>query len=183
MRNLVVGSLLAAVAMFVWGFLFWGLRPVDPFAHLTLAQERAVAAVLSAELPGPGVYFLPDRDALGGDASWAERHTAGPVAFVAFRPDGANPQSPVKMLMGFLHMLATAALLGVVIRLGRLPDYGARFGLAAAVGVAATFFAYVAQPIWFDLPWGHYLTRSIYDLVAWLLAGAVLAWFVRPSSG
>lgn len=175
----LLGCFLAAVAMFVWGFVFWGLKPLDPFAHTTLAQEQAVAEALADQLPEAGVYFLPDIGT-GTEAEWVARHEAGPLAMIAFRPGGADPQAPAKMLMGFFHMLVVAALLGLVIWYANLGSYGGRFSLAALVGVAATIFPNISQPIWFDLPWRYFLTVSVYDLVAWLLAGAVLAYFVRP---
>lgn len=101
---------------------------------------------------------------------------------VAFRPDGADPQAPAKLLAGFLHMLAAAALLGLLLRRAGSAGYGARFGTAVVFGLAASLFAHLGQPIWFDLPWGYYLSIALYDLVAWLIAGAVLAYFVQPET-
>ena len=179
MKQWALGSLLGAIVMFVWGFIYWGTGAVDPFSHASGEGEAAVATALASSLPGAGVYFVPDM-ANGTVDEWVERHKAGPIAMVSFQSAGADPQSPTTMLAGFVHMLVTVGVLGAALLLAGLSGFADRFRLAAVIGVAATVFANLGDPIWFHAPWGFHLTVAIYDIVAWLVAGAVLAYFIKP---
>ena len=178
MRDMLIGSVVAAIAMFLWGFIFWGVGLIDPFAHTTVDAQQAVAKVLKDKFPADGVYFIPDRTLQNAD-SWAESHRKGPIATVSILKTGADPMAASKMVMGFAHMLIATVILGAIMMISNRPSYLERFQLGALVGIGGTLFANLTQPIWFDSPWGYHLTNGFYQLVAWLIAAAVLAYFVR----
>ncbi len=178
MRDVLVGGLAAAIAMFLWGFLFWGVGLLDPFAHTTPASQAKLATSLQETLPETGVYFLPDRT-LNTPEEWAAIHQKGPIATVTVRTSGADPMAPSKLALGFAHMLAAALLLGTIMAISNRPNYLERLQLGALVGIAGTLFANLTQPIWFHAPWGYHLVNATYQLVAWFIAAAILAYFIR----
>ncbi len=178
MRDMVIGSVVAAIAMFLWGFLFWGVGLIDPFAHTNADAQQAVAKALQDKLPTDGVYFVPDRTLESPDA-WAQSHTKGPIATVSIMKSGADPMAASKLIAGFVHMLVATIILGTIMMVSNRPSYLERLQLGALVGIGGTVFANLTQPIWFDSPWGYHLTNGFYQLVAWLIAAAILAYFVR----
>ena len=178
MHSLFLGAVLAAVVLFVWGFVVWGLMPVDPFPRI--ADEAAVSAVLLERLPETGYYLLPGDDS-DMDA-FVQRHRGGPIAMIAFRREGTNPMAPSVFLLGLLHMLASTLLLGLVLRAAapRLRTHGALAAFVALVGVFVGVWAHLAEPIWWHQPWSFHLLAAAHDVIGLALAGLVLARFVRP---
>lgn len=182
MKNLALGTFLAAVAMFLWGFVFFGSAVGSAtFSSITLEQETALAAALRQNVPADGTYVLP-APFVGNEASFAERMAAGPSAMVHFARAGSPAMDPMLMLKGFVHMLVTALLLAMLLRRfgGGLSGYGERFRLALLIGVIVAVWANLANPIWWHQSWQHHGMIALYDLVGIGLAGAVLARFVRP---
>lgn len=179
MGRLVVGSLLAAAALFVWGFLFWATPLSAPLTAHT-GETTALAEALTAALPGSGVYYLPDPSA--GEEVFLEAHRAGPIATIYYRQEGAEAMAPGVFLLGYLHMALSALLIGLLLRAAApaLPGYGRRVAFVVVAGVAANVWAHLGQPIWFFHPWGHPLGTAVYGIVAWGLAGLVLARFAVP---
>jgi len=179
-RNLLLGSLVAAVAMFVWGFLFW----TTPLGRMTIShgvRGDVAQRALSTAFVEEGVYVVPDMDGAEEAESWAAQHRRGPIATVFFRPGGAEPMAPSTFLSGFLHMWATCLLLALLLnRVGfALPSVAAKVGFVALAGFTATFWGQLSGPIWFFHPWPYHLMSVVYDFVAWLLAGIVLARSLR----
>ncbi|HYE97034.1 MAG TPA: hypothetical protein VD962_12570 [Rubricoccaceae bacterium] len=180
MRSLLLGAVLAAVVLFLFGFVVWGLMPVDPFS--TVSDEPALSQTLVQVLPASGVYLLPDEgDTEEEFAAATEAMRRGPLAMVFFRREGVEPMAPAVFALGFLHMFVTALLLGLVLRQAApaLPSYGARVAFVALLGLTAAVWARLGEPIWWHFPWGFHLLYFFSDLLSWTLAGLVLARFVR----
>lgn len=178
----LLGAVLAAVAMFVWGFAYWGSGIVDPFSHMSPEAETAIGTTLKTNLPADGVYFVPDSK-VGSQEEWFNRMTAGPVAMINFRSGGTAPMQQT-MIFGFLHMLATTLLLMcLLLFVFPAPTFAARFQRVVAIGFVAAFFAHLGQPIWWHWPWTHALIGAFYDFGAYVIAGATLAYFVTPAKG
>lgn len=180
MLKTVLGAFLAAIAMFVWGFVYWGAGVVDPFAHMSAETETAVGDTLKANFAADGVYFIPDAK-VGAEEEWMARMSAGPVAMINFKSGGAQPIG-MTMAQGFAHMLVTTLLLaGLLAYVAPAAAYAARFRLIVLIGVVAAFFAHLGQPIWWHYPWAFSLLGALYDAGAYVIAGAVLAYFVTPA--
>lgn len=178
MRDMLIGSFVAALAMFVWGFIFWGVGLIDPFAHTSVESQATLSKAASDNLPSNGVYFIPDRT-LEDPEAWAETHKKGPIVTVSILKTGADPMAASKLVMGFVHMLFVTVILGIIMMISNRPSFLERFQLGALVGLGGTVFANLTNPIWFDAPWGYHLINGFYQLVAWLIAAAVLAYFIR----
>lgn len=177
MKQIVLGSLLAAVGLFIWGFVFWGLLPNPGFEEPT--DEAAMWQSLVDNLPGTGAYYVPNPE---GDAESVARLESGPIAFMFVRNEGSPVMPASMMVFGFIHMFITALLVGLLLRMmmPQLPTYGERVMFVAVLGVIATFWADIAFPVWWRTPWTFFLWMAVYDVTAWTLAGAVLARFVTP---
>jgi len=181
MKRLVLGSLLAAVVVFFWGFLYWNVLPFRSSATQAAPDEPSLAQTLGA-LPATGTYELPHLSASESPEAFVGRLSQGPIALVLLRKEGANASDPAMFINGFLHMLITALLIGLVLRRTGLATFGARFGLVFLAGLAAAIFANLGEPIWYFQPWDWHLLQFGYDLTAWVLFGLVLAKFVQPEA-
>lgn len=179
MKQLGLGALLAAIAMFLWGFAFWGAGIADPFEHMSADQEAALASDLGDRLPGNGIYVIPDITLDPQEAQ--RRYETGPIAIISYRAEGSQMPNMMAMLKGFIHMLVTAGLLGFVMRLvGPASDYIGRIKQGTLIGAVGLIFANLSVPIWFLQPWGFHVNYFVYNVVAVILASAILGKFIKP---
>jgi hypothetical protein len=181
MLRLGLGALAAAFLMFMWGFVFWASGLIDPASHMSAEGETAIADALRTHTPNHGLYFVPDSKN-GTEAEAAARMAQGPFAMIYVKPSGATMGDPAVLGLGFGHMFLTAILIGLILTwvLPATPSWSARFKLVALIGATATIFGVLGHPIWWHHAWGTSLIFAVFDFVAYLLAGAVMAWTVRP---
>ncbi|HEX4954218.1 MAG TPA: hypothetical protein VF017_12580 [Thermoanaerobaculia bacterium] len=172
----VLVCLLAALAMFLWGFVFWTLpHPLEAFS--TGLDNEKVQTALRDLIPADGAYAVPEFSEGSSMDSWMAQHRQGPIATLLVRKGGAEPGAPTVFLFGYLHMFATCLLIAWL--LGKcgasLATFGAKVGLVAMAGFAGSFWIHVSAPIWMLQPWHYHLASVFYDVVAWVLAGLILA--------
>jgi hypothetical protein len=181
MKDLLLGSLFAAVALFLWGFVYWAASPIPFTALKTLDNEVATGQALLEHFPQSGTYYLPDPRNPSRDEMDA-LHKKGPVAIINIDVDGSIPASPGVMLAGFAHMLVTTLMISLLMRLtgNALASYGDRVLFVFLAGVIVAFWTRISDVIWWglSLPWQMY--NAVYDVSAWLIAGLILAKFVGP---
>ncbi len=184
MKGMLVGSALSALAMFFWGFLWWGAPHYLPYktAMKTAPDEAALAASLSAALPATGVYLLPNPASGATAEDVQKRASAGPTAQVFFMKEGAAMDGSV-FLWGYVHMFVASFLGALLLQrtVAATTGYGSRAALVLLVGLAGSFFSNLGKPIWWHQPWDYHLTYFVYDFSSWLLAALILAKFVRSA--
>ncbi len=181
MKELLLGSVIAAVALFLWGFVYWVVSPIPYTALKAVADDAAAGHDLLEHFPESGTYYLPDPKNPDMD-EMDTLHRQGPVAMINIDVDGAVPGSPSVMLAGFAHMLVTTLMISLLMRLtgNSLVTYGDRVLFVFLAGVIVAFWTRISDVIWWGLglPWQMY--NAIYDVSAWLIAGLILAKFVGP---
>lgn len=174
MKHFVIAPAVAALAMFFWGFIYYGISGLP---YRALQPSENLAAALSA-LPSDGTYLFPDPRA--GDEAMAEAMKTGPVAMVHLRK---QPQSMGSvMAKGYLHEFVACLLLAVLLvkAAPALNSYCCRVGFTVLVGLVGTWFTNGGAAVWWQQPWMWHLTTMFYDVIAWLVAGLVLAKFFTP---
>lgn len=180
MKRMLIGALLASVAMWFWGFLFWGISPLPAKVLRSVPDEVALADKLKAALPETGVYAIPSMGAGVSQEEFTKRHQAGPVAQIVYVAEGADPVSAAVFGGGWLHMLACALILGwILLYVPEPTTFGSRYCILALAGTAAAIWSNLGKPIWWHQPWAFHVLYAVYDLTSLLLAAVILAWYVR----
>lgn len=176
MKQVFVGSAVAAVALFFWGFLFWGASTIPYRIMSPVRDEPALLRALSAQLPGGGVYLVPHPS----DPDMMKKQQAGPLVEILYRSAGARPPA-VTFGGGFLHMFVGAFLMGLLLRqaLPALGTYGARVSFVLLAGLAGATYAHLGAPLWWHQPVRFHALFFVYDVTSWLVAGLVLGRFLR----
>ncbi|MDH3215313.1 MAG: hypothetical protein OEN01_03360 [Candidatus Krumholzibacteria bacterium] len=182
----LLASVVGAVVLMAWGFVFWTMTPLGQNLIHTIDTEDAVIEVLDQNISESGVYFVPStgmRDKSGQEA-FVEKHRRGPLARISFRKEGADAQSPVVFIKGFVHsFLSVLLLVGIMIHaLPRLASYRSRVVFVLLVGVFAGFFTHLSDPIWFHSPLQHSLYYMDFHILGWLFVGLALAPIIKPAS-
>jgi hypothetical protein len=186
--RVILAALLAAVAFFLWGYLFWMVLPLgsaaleeEPFGGESLANG------MTKVLPNTGVYFIPfppnpqtvtekEREA------FEERHRQGPIVRIFYTKAGTEPAGPSLMIVGFVHNLVVALLIAIVLALTApaLPTYTQRVGVVFLIGAVAAVWLGLNEVIWFYHPWKYELYQASYVLVGGLVMGLVMAAIIKP---
>ena len=181
MTKLTLGTLVATLAMFVWGAAFW-MSPL-PYSVLgKTADDAAAGQALLDHFPVDATYVIP------GMYNEADKltalHRAGPLAMVHLQRGGGEVMAPSVLVVGFLQELVTVLLIATLLTLASssLPTYVARVRFVTLAGIAAAVFADLGAPIWWRHPWPFHLVSAIYTVTAWFVAGLVLAAFLRPAA-
>jgi hypothetical protein len=175
-----LGVVVSAVALFLWGFVFWGLLPVPTSIFRSFTDEAAVSQALRASSSGPGVYTVPDASLMGRDASeYTRRHESGPVAMIFIHPAGLPVMPPSMMAAGFLNMLAFVFLMALLLGMAApaLGTYYRRVGFVFLAGLVAVALVDLGQPVWWRHSWDYWLANAVYHAVGALLVGLILARF------
>jgi hypothetical protein len=180
--RIVLGSLLAALAMMIWGFLFWVVLPFGTIAVSNIPNEEAVRSALSQNLPASGAYGLPRPDDKTADPAMAtaaahEKYKAGPVGLILFQKEGSDPMAPLRFVTGFIYHFVSVLLAGILLSLAlpALPTFGQRVLFVTLAGVFAAFSIYSLWINWWSLPPLFAVISGVDALVLWLIAGLILA--------
>ena len=181
-RRATLAVVLATVALIAWGMLFWGLLsgPFGLFRDLLPHAGQAMADLLQESGAETGTYFHPwPRDS----ADWQQAHREGPFFELQYSRVGVDPSSPSKLALGSLHnLVVVTALAALLILVGGRHSGARRFGILVLAGMVGTVFARVGDPVWFHEPLPHARGLVIYEVGAWLLVAAVLAWRMPQQS-
>jgi hypothetical protein len=181
MRRLLMGTTVAALVLFFWGFLYWGASPLAWVIIGPVPDEVALQGALREALPEPGAYFLPHPGREDAETHSA-RAKAGPVATLLVH-GGADPSDPTPFVAGFVHMWVSALLMGLLLRRFAPATFGSAVRVATLAGLAAAVWSNLGRPLWYWQPWDYHLLFAVYDFSGWVVAGTVLAYFVRPRPG
>lgn len=182
MKKYVLAPALAALAMFLLGFLYWGL-PMSP-AYKSIrhvADDDAAAQALGRIFPETGIYLVPGIHL--EPTRLTELMQRGPTAEVVFVKEGRNPMAASTFLLGYIHYFVLALLLMIMLA-NATPSFHCftcRIRFAAAVGLVAAVFEFT-DVIWTHHPLGYHLAVALYILLQATVAGLVLARFTMTST-
>jgi hypothetical protein len=178
MPRMLIGSLAAAVAMFITGFIFFA-TPLSYLAYgsVDVAQQAAVQQTLAANLPTTGTYSVPS----AATANGAVMYGKGPIATIHYNAGGFGVADPGVLIAGFVHELIVALLMGVALLTvaARVPDFGSRARLVILFSVAGGVLAHLGEPIWYHHDWAHFIYLFVGDTAMLVVGGLVIArWFL-----
>jgi hypothetical protein len=179
LKKVIIAGLLGSVVLVLWlvvvdGFLGFK-RGID---MNQLADERAVYAFLVEHVPEPGRYVCnpeisPDRGFPGED----------PVFSVQYSGLG-HADAGQEVLVGLVVILLTPFVGAWLLSNASsrvLSGYGSRLFFFSAIGIVFTLFGVMVRFGLAKYPLGDAVALSVHDLVAWVIAGLVVARFVRPA--
>ena len=175
-----IGIIITAVALFLWGFVFWVFVIPDSAMH-EVADNAATQEMLAEHFSAEGVYFIPGGDP--DDPAWAELHTKGPIAMVSVTA-GRPPQEASVFIKGIVIEVFIAALIAWMLALAApsLPGYSQRVIFVCIAGLTATLLTHGRDMVCFGATADWVIPTAAYDFVGWLIAGLILAKFTRPVS-
>jgi len=187
--RVVVGAVIAAVVMFAWGFVFWGLsgatnRLMSPLPDS--ARDDVIAVLRRENLP-PGMYVYPgppeDMQEAAAAEEYNQLHEDGPRIRMAVK-EGGPAMPPSCLVLGVVLNFAVALFGGMMIAMAgeSLRNFGRRFGFLALYSMAGAMWTNLGDVIWWFHPVNYAAGNTIYLLVSGLLMALVVAAIVRPAA-
>lgn len=169
----ILGSLVAGLSLFVFGFIYWALNPLPYQAFETLEDPAQTQAQIASLFPQSGMYFVPGP---GNDPAMTELINTGPVALLSVDHNAVAGGDPAALLTGFVHNWVSALFLIVLLK--SLHGLADRLRLAATVALLAVVVILGSEIIWWMQSPAWLLHHAIYYVIYFLLAAWVLHFFL-----
>ena len=184
MKKLLPAALLAALALFIWGFLShtvfgWHMNHYQP-----LKDEAAVVKVLLENLPEDGMVRLPGVTNPDGSHRTMEDWEKIPETMPYF--EGMWLSKGMPMAMGKRMALNFAVNLGITLLIGFMflnlsgMQLRCRVMMGATLGLLAWLMSWGPMFVWFDLPPVHILPYLVDYVVGGVLCGFILGKMLPP---
>ena len=196
--RVILASVVSAVVLFAWGFVYWSVLAMmfSPWHAISPEGEPDVIATVKQAFPESGVYMYPWVDSSSGDQQgsdeqgteedFQQQHAEGPIVQVFYHAAGIPAAEMGKTMgFGFVHMLVCAVISCFLLASAKpLCCYSARVCFVFGLGLFATLWIEGANVIWWHHPTSHALFLGAYNVIAWLLAGLVIGAIVKkPNPG
>ena len=175
MKNRVLAVALSAVVLFVWGYISWAILPWHNAVANKFADESAVSSVLKENAPSAGIYYLP--------FAQEDLQPGAVFAMANVLPDGLETGMGGMMVVALLGQAISAALVLLLLCRTSNLDYWGRVRFVALAGLAIGFVSHFPYWNWFGFSTSYTLVIILDTLIAWTLAGLVMARFVEVKSG
>jgi hypothetical protein len=187
-KQLILGSVLGSIVLFVWSAIAWMLIPWpgDPLRSFT--NEDAVAQAITANAPRSGVYLLPnepkrtpgmtEQQFTAATNAMGEKMTRGPVVFAAVRLEPFTSMGK-PLVIQFLTQLVVAVLATFLLLQTSGLSYKGRVIFVTAFGVIIFVGGHLDEWIWWSFSNAYMLMQLGAIVIGWFLASLVIAKFVR----
>jgi hypothetical protein len=184
MVRTLIGGVVAGVALYLIGFIFWG-TPLSQLAFKRLEQpqsaalQQALAETLT--MSGTGTYSIPATGTATGDMAFAR----GPVATVHFNTSGFPVVDGGALGSGFILAIVTGLIIALAMGAvgSRITDFASRARIAVLFALAATLYIEIGQPIFNHFGQGYWIYLFISDFVGLSVAGLIIARWFLPRGG
>ena len=88
MKQLVIGIIVASIAVFMFGFLFWGASQLPYRSWKSTPDDVTARQALREHFPEVGTYYVPGMR--HDDETLTELYEQGPLAFVHVTSTGGR---------------------------------------------------------------------------------------------
>ncbi len=182
--RIIIAGIVAGIIVFGWGAVTHILMPAF---GLNVDQTPGESMVLEAlnGMPGSGIYMVPGQDASIVDKTEREkdamtRWVAGPSALVVLQAEGGPTMGAWTFGMQFLASVLGGCIAAMVLAATNC-GYLNRVLLVGLMGLFTWFNTDASYWIWYGFTNEYTLAQGLNHVMAWLLAGIVIAAIVKPS--
>lgn len=180
MIRVVIGSLVAAVAMFILGFVFYAMLGGIMVSDVGDSEAAAIQSVLAANMENDGAraVMVPS-----GEGTVQQRmYLEGPIALIHYNPEGQEIGGTATLFGGFVHFLISALILGGALYslAGHVREFSQRAAILTLFVLGASVFMHLGSPIWWHQSWLFHGYAFFADAVIYITGGLIIARFFLP---
>jgi hypothetical protein len=173
-KKLILGGLLGGAVLWVWGWVSWMAVPWHMMVLERFTDEDAVAAAVSANIHGKGIYVYPGHDPSGDEAAMMEKMERGPIFFAAVDDQGFTGMGK-PMAVGFLLQVLAALLVTWVVLKTHGLTYWGKVCFVAVLALTAGVVSHLSYWNWMGFGTSYTLVMVADLVVSGVLAGLVIA--------
>jgi hypothetical protein len=187
-KQLVLGSVLGAVVLFIWSAIAWMVIPWPGQPLRSFTNEDAVGQAISANAPRSGNYLLPnlakrtpgmtDQQYAAAEKAMADRWARGPIVFAAVRLEPFDRSAAALVIQFFTQLLLALLATLLLLQTSGLSRAG-RIAFVAAIGVIIFVGGHVDEWNWWSFSNAYMLMQFGAIVIGWVLAALVISTFVR----
>ena len=179
MKRVILAGLLGGVVLAAWFVVVDGILGFKRGIEMNrLADERAVYALLVEHVSEPGRYVVNPE--VAPDRAYPEDDPVFSVQYSGLGHADAGQEVLVGLVVMLLAPIVGAWLLSNASS-RVLSSYGSRLVFFSAIGVVFSLFGAMASFGLARYPLGDAVALSVHDLVAWVVAGLVVARFITSA--
>jgi hypothetical protein len=173
--RLLLAGMLGGIAMFIWSFVAHDLTPLGSYGISTLPNESTTVANLASSIGGKaGLYAFPAPMSARPSAATA------PGGLLLFNPKFPTTVQPSNLVVEFITELVESLLAAWLLIQTALAAYAMRVLFVTVVGLTGAIVTNVPYWNWYGFPLGYTLGYSLIEVVAFFVAGLVIAAVLRP---
>jgi hypothetical protein len=183
MKKPLIGIVLGALAMFIWGNISWMVLSWHEWNIKRLPEEQLITDTLKTVVEEPGFYTFPSYKTETGrmdQKEWIEKYKKGPVGMMAYAPIGGNPMGANKFLVfiGINLLTAAVAMMVLLASRDRVKSCIQRVLLITSLGLVVWLSGHVPYSNWFHFPWSYTFVYLFDNLITFFILGLTLSVFV-----
>lgn len=187
-KQLVLGSVLGGIILFVWSAIAWEVIPWPGEPLRSFTNEEAVAQAITANAPRSGVYLLPnmpkrtpgmtDEQYTAAQKAMIDKMSRGPVIFSSVRLEPFDSMAK-PLIIQLLTQLIVALIATLLLLQTCGLSYKGRVLFVTAIGVLIFVGGHVEEWNWWSFSNAYLLMQLGALIIGWFLASLVMAKVVR----
>lgn len=191
-KKIVIGGILAAVAIFVWSSIAHMALPIGEMGIKAIPNEDAVIAVMKANIKEDGFYFIPGEGMAHSSTlsaeqqeaakkTWEKKHEEGPRGVLIYHPTGEKLFMPRYLIVEFLSdvVIGLIAAFALAMASEKVRSFAGRVVFVGLLGLIGWMTTDVSYWNWYGFPASYEVGQFLDQIIGMVLAGVVLAFIMR----
>ena len=172
-KEMIKGGLLGGVVIFVWSAISWMILPWHMTTMYSFKSDVAMSQAFAANVSQSGIYMMPAQTIMAA-------HIVTPLVFASVYLPGMSSMWPAMIIQLIIQIVSAFLVMGLLAKTAL--TYWGRVRFVTIFGVALAIGAYLPYWNWFCFSTGYTLVGMFDLVVAWFLAGVVMARCMRNSA-
>jgi hypothetical protein len=186
-KGIFSATLLGGLIVWVWMFISWMFLPFHCSQFKSFEDQETVHEVIGALAKEDGIYTIPslckqkfpDTEQVFKEIQTDKLKTSN-IVFLSINSSGFTPSSTIPYIVDLVSSLVAALFVSLIVMLMAASGYGWKLFAITLIGFVGGIYAEVPNWIWFGFPLENALLGIADLVIAWFLAGIVMAGLIRP---
>jgi len=177
MAKVLLAGILGGLALFMWGGLSHMVIGLGEVGIQNI--QRPIYDSMKAASPQHGFYFFPEND---GKGNMKDEFKGGPTGILIYNPTGAGASMTGQLINEAILNIVQALLAAYLVSLAaiKLTRYPQRVGFVFVLGILSAIATNIEYWNWYGFPSSYTMASIVDKLIGFMVAGLVVAAFVKP---